>query len=268
VCISAADASSKLEGSLENNVLQTVVKIPNLIAALPDVLAAVRILEKLVARKLDTATIRDILKLATSTNLQANFVWRPYKDLLIKFLPVMAKAMPSLLETKDLGVGYGSFSYEFLKEFGRERVSFTARTKIVLDVSTSGLASAILGLDSMGLLPMPSRLWDLLPFTFLVNWYTGIGRAIRREELSSVMNFLQLYCVHTYSFVSPFTLGELDRFKASSSDSKLAGLKVYFRDVSLYYPLQKSTRFAFNIPTGTPRWDIIGSLVYQLFLSR
>jgi len=264
---STVDALGNLAGSVDNNVLQTVAKIPNISAALPDVQKAVKILGSLVKRDLSGATIRDILDLSTSTTLQASFVWRPYKDLLTKILPVFASILPVMLSDKHLQLGYGTFTYDFHKEFGRENVHLVTRTKVVVDVTLSGFWSAALSLDALGLLPRTSRVWDLIPFTFVVNWITGVNSMLDRLETLSIATCVPISYVHSYSLTSSFTGAELDALSASSAGNLEAGLKVYIRDISRYAPFPRSSRFPYGVPTSSPHWGVVASLLYQLFLS-
>lgn len=264
---STVDAIGKMEGSVNNNVLQTVVKIPDIVSALPRIGEAVRILGKLTARDLDGATLRDIFDLATSTHLQASFQWRPYYQLFTELWPKMALLLPSMLRDKHLTVGYGSFTFTINDDLGRERVTLVTRSKVVVDVTLSGLWSAGLTADALGLLPRLSRVWDLLPFTFVVNWFTGVGRILAGMESTGIQALAPSSYVHSYTLTSPFTEAELDALKASSTGSVPAGLKVYVRDKTHHPPFPRFSRFPFGVPTEFPSSGLIGSLLYQLFLS-
>lgn len=264
---STVDAFKQMTGSLDNNVLQTIAKIPEISSALPDIRAAISILGDLVSRDLSVATIRDILDLASSTVLQGNFQWRPYYELLTKYLPQILSTLSSMSELRHLEVGYGSYTFELFNKLGRQEVTLHTRSKIVMDASTSGLASAALAIDSFGLLPKVSRAWDLVPFTFVVNWFTGIGKAIERAEYSLLLATIPAFYIHSYSLTSPLTEDELESLKVTSVGSEPASLKVYYRDISVYTPFPRDSRFGFGLPQGYPNSGILGSLLYQLFFS-
>jgi hypothetical protein len=260
---STVDAFKEAEGSIDNDVLQTLVKIPGIASSLPQIREAIGILSDLVRRKVDLLTVKEILDLATSTVLQANFQWRPYKDVLFKYVPQIVSTMGALGDIKKHSIGYGSFSFKLHSELGREDVTLLTRSKIVMDASPSGLLSAILGLDSIGLLPKPSYLWDLVPFTFMVNWFTGVGKMIERAEYSLLLATIPAYFVHTYCLSSPFTETELDTLEMSNVEVRPAMLRIYYRDLSLYSPFPHDSRFGFGIPHQLPPLGSLGSLLYQ-----
>lgn len=264
---STVDALGKMEGSVNNNVLQTLYKIPEIASALPDIVAAVDILSDLAKRDLSASTIRDILDLLTSTHLQAEFQWRPYYLLLTKYLPKIVSLLSQLGQPKQLVTGYGSFSFEISNDLGREKVHLMTRSKVMVDITLSGALSAALSLDAAGLLPRFSRAWDLIPFTFMVNWVTGVGRMVADMETLGFAALVPASYVHSYTLTSPFQKGELDALGASSSGEPPAGLKVFIRDKTLYPPIPRLSRFPFGVPSRYPSAGLLGSLFYQLFVS-
>jgi len=264
---SSADAFLNAEGSLRTNVLQDLQKLPGIAKTLPQITEAVRVLEKLLGNDLSLSTLKDILDLATSTNLQANFEWRPYMDLLTKYIPEMVSTLNRLGFPPNLSVAYGSFSKDLGKSLGRESVTLVTRTKIVMDTSFSGLLSAITGLDALGLVPRPSRLWSLIPYTFVVDWFFGIGKALERAESLSLLATIPAYYVHTYHLTSPLTVDEMSSLKASSPSSVPATLEMFCRDVTVFTPFPRDSRFGFGIPSGFPNGATFGSLLWQLIFS-
>lgn len=264
---STVEAFKASEGYLGVNVLQNIAKIPSISSAIPKIREAVNILSSLVNRDLSLSTLREILDLATSTVLQANFQWRPYIELFTDYFPAMLSTLDSLGDISKNSVTRGSFRFKILSDLGRKEVALLTRTKIVMDVSPSGLMSAILGIDALGLLPKVSNLWDLIPFSFAANWFTGIGESIRRAEYLATIATIPAYFVHSYSLSSPLTEDELEFLKASSSGPLPASLRIYHRDVSLYSPFVRNSRFGFGIPTSLPSVGTVGSLLYQLIFS-
>lgn len=262
---SSVDAFKKAEGYLGVNVLQNLAKIPDIVSALPKIREALDVLGRLVRRDLSLSTIREILDLATSTNLQANFQWRPFLALITEYLPRMLATFDSLGLPTSVVKSYGQFRFKFAPgEFGRDSVTLVTRTKIVMDSSPSGLLSAALNFDALGLLPKASNLWDLLPFTFVVNWFTGIGEAIRRAEYTLLLATIPAYFVHSYTFESPLRDSELESLGMSSTGPHIASLRLYYRDKTLFNPVVRDSRFGFGIPTQLPSLGVMGSLLYQL----
>jgi hypothetical protein len=234
-----------------------------MVAVIPDLIRAVSLVGDFLGEDLSFASIRKLLSVVTSSHLQAAFQIRPFIDLLQKQLPVMISTLSHLrLPTKTITT-YGVFRHEFTNEFGRAQTTLLTRSKIVMDTSSAGLLSAVLGVDALGILPKASNLWDILPFTFVVNWFAGIGASIRRTEYSLLLATVPAYFVHSYTLTSPLSAAELDLLKMSSASPEPSSLRVYLRDVNLLSPVFRDTRFGFGIPTSLPSLGTLGSLLYQ-----
>jgi hypothetical protein len=134
-----------------------------------------------------------------------------------------------------------------------------------LDVSERSLVSCFLGWDGLGIWPKPSTLWDLVPFSFVANWFTGIGASIKRAEYATLLLDVPAYFVHTYAITSPFTDDELDTWEMSNASSKdPLSFRAYYRDVSHYSPLPRDSSFGFGLPQHLPPLGVVGALLYQI----
>lgn len=261
---STVDAFKQAEGFIGPNVLQNLQKLPGIADSFPDFQEAINVLGKILRRDLSLSTLKEILDLSTSTMLKGSFEWRPYYTLVTEYIPQLVSTLHLLGDIEKNAIGRGSFQYELHDVFGRKDVTLKTRTKLVMDASPSGLLSAVLGFDALGLLPKVSNLWDLVPFSFVANWFTGIGESIRRIEYSLLLAGIPAYFVHTYSLTSPFEGFELDILEASSPDSDPAVFKLYYRDVSLHSPMPKDSKYGFGLPKDLPPMGVFGSLLYQL----
>jgi hypothetical protein len=264
---STVDAFKQAEGYLGTNILQNLAKIPSITTALPQIKEGVALLSRILKRDLSGSTLKELLDLATSTNLQANFQWRPYIGLFTEYLPLMVSTFRSIGLPTGVSIGRGSYSKTLSNVFGRESVTVQARTKIVMDRSPNGLLSAVLAVDALGLLPKVSNLWDLVPFSFAANWFTGIGESIRRAEYTLLLATIPAYFVHSYKVTSPLTSSEQRDLGASSFGDDPASLVLYYRDVSFYCPAPHDSALGFGIPTELPPTGVLGSLLYQLIFS-
>jgi len=265
---SACDAIQSLGQGVSNNILQTVVKLPQISSAAPQIREAVQALSHIVKRDLSLATLKEILDLASSTTLQASFQWRPMLELLTTHLPTIHTLSKGMSNRAKLRVCRGSWKYTFRDGELSRPATLTTRTKIVLDESPRGLLATILGIDAFGLFPKPSNIWDLLPFTFVVNWVTGVGNSIRRAEYASILLTMPAYYVHTYTVESPFLESELLDWNLATSHSSKLSMKIVFRDISTFTPLPRNSRFAFDLPTSAPPLGVVLALLYQLVLGR
>jgi hypothetical protein len=262
---SSVDAVNKLRGGTSTDVLQTIAKLPEYKEMMPQIRRAIDVMSKILRRDISFSTIRDIIHLATSTQLQASFQWRPWVNLITKELPAIVRDWSKLFDTKELVVGHGSFRYEFPEgSLSRSNVVMTVRSKIVVDLSGNSLATGFLGIDGLGILPKPSNLWDLIPFSFVANWFTGVGAQIERVEYAALLYSLPAFFVHTYTFTAPLSEDELSDLGVQSDLLEPLSLKLYFRHVSIYSPVPSDTRFSFGAPTTLPPISVIGSLLFQL----
>lgn len=264
---STADAVLGLENSFNTNLLQNLQKLPEFTSMLPQIKEATHVLSRVFKRKLDLMTLKELFDLLTSTELQKDFQWRPLIKLLTEYLPKLSSALASFSYEGQL-IGRGSYSFNFPNgSFGRDGCHLTTRTKVVLEAGASTLLSAILGTDSLGILPKPSNIWDLVPFSFVLNWFTGVGNAMRRAEYMFLLHTLPAYFVHSYTITTPFTASELAAWNLQDVGVDRAGLRLYYRDVSLCTPVPRNSAYNFGIPTSLPPLATLGSLLYQLFIS-
>lgn len=265
---STVEALKQVQNTLDVNLVQDINELPEICESIPDFERAIKALSKVVRRDLSFATLKEIVDVATSENLRYAFGSGPTLDTFLKTLPKIVSTFSKLGVVSKHAVGYGSFTRQLTNKLGREELLLQTRTKIVLDTSFSELVSATLRIDALGILPKVSNVWDTLPFTFVVNWFTGIGSAIKRAEYLAFAATIPAYYVHTYTLTSPLSQRELDILTSSSSSAKPASLKLFYRDISLYSPIPRESSLGFDMPPGIPNWGTAGSLLYQLLFGR
>jgi hypothetical protein len=262
---SVVSAIQSIEHGTSTDVLQTVAKLPEYKSMVPKIKEAIKILSDISRKDLKASTIKEILDLAAGTILQSSFQWRPLLQLLQTELPKMVSSLSSMHDTSKLVVGRGSWNFEFPESsFGRVHSHLMTRSKIVLDVSNRSLAASLFGADAIGVLPKPSNLWDLVPYSFVLNWFTGIGQSMKRAEYAILLMTIPAYYVHTYAITTPLTTEELALWSVSTSSIDPLSMKVFYRDVSLYTPFPMDSKFGFGIPTSLPPIGTIGALLYQM----
>ena len=214
-------------------------------------------------------SIKKVIDLMTSLRVSASFEFRPEVEFLSQDLPVLLTKWGD----RNLSLGYGSFSYDFpYGAFDRD-VKLTTHSRVVLLSPRSNFVATVLQLREHGLDPLPSRLWHIIPFSFVVDWVTGMGARIERaEDLllnagSPIINIVHSYTVETVlsedeveSALPGTTINLLD----SAGPLEMRG---YFRDVSRYFPPFRRSRFDFGLPTGFPDGSLVASFVWQLLFS-
>lgn len=143
------------------------------------------------------------------------------------------------------------------------------RSKVRLKEHPDSLLTAAIGLDSVGLLPTGSAVWDTIPGSFLVDWFFPVGDAVSMvEKQAKVLLLGCTYCVHTISIEHRFsdevlaTLGYADSGDAASGG---VGYRKFVRTVDRRVPILGPTRLPVLRQPGIPDFGIAGSLIYKSF---
>lgn len=182
------------------------------------------------------------------------------------------KAGPIVQSLRDGGfhtpvTGHGSFTFN-IPDDGfyplYSGMSVTARTKVRFKYGNSSLMIAMLGARAVGLLPTLSNLWDLIPRSFMVDWFTNIGGKL--DLADSQLWALALEVVGTTSSLTiewpiPGTILSANNCRPVTPPK----LVRYHRTVSPRVPSYFPTRYDFLPPEGLPDWKTVGALVYKQF---
>jgi hypothetical protein len=116
-----------------------------------------------------------------------------------------------------------------------------------------------------GILPSFSQVWDLLPFSFVADWFTGIGNYLDMFDSSLIyMGLAVEYTVISHKFIWEFPddVG-FHHYAVGDSDMLGAGYKVFNRYVLDGLPNLTPTRFPI-FGSGIPSWVTAGSLAFQV----
>lgn len=263
--LSSADAMTNLASSPRKDVLQTLVKLNNITSQLPQIGEAVSLVRRIANR--DLSSITDILNFLSHLRLQQAFQWRPEFDLLVSYLPKIPELMLSFDHTdSNRLVGRGEMSHNFaIGPDVLRACSMTVRTKIVVSDDISPPLAAYLKADGLGILPSPANLWDIVPYSFVVNWFTNMGERIRTlGEASNLWLLNPIVIVHSFKLTSAFTEDELNAMSIRAAPgTEPLYMKIYHREVSRFVSSPFTSKFDFQAPTTTPDWSVVASLLWQ-----
>jgi len=260
---STVDAFTNATSYLGTNVLQNLQKIPDLGKTLPKLKEALSIISQIVRKDVSLMTIREVLDLLSTTQLQAAFQWRPYAELVTKYFPDLLQFLAASRYQSSLTIGRGRFDHILSHpSFGIDSVNLVARTKLVMDSSPLRLMSAVMDIDSLGLLPKPSNLFDLVPYSFVFNWFTGASNALRRAEYSLIMSDIPAYYVHSYSLTQRLSDEAMDYIGVDSLERPINNY--FIRDLSVFTPKITDSRFGFGIPDKLPPLGTMAALLFQV----
>lgn len=86
--------------------------------------------------------------------------------------------------------GFQTVSAGSIKEAVVDDISFTLEQhlKLGVDNEDSRVQSLLTGLENMGVMPNVSNLWQLVPYSFVVDWFVGIGPMLESYDSNSRLN--------------------------------------------------------------------------------
>lgn len=263
---SASDALSKHIEVLSANHLENLSQLAGLLSILPNLSKLPRIVSKLT--KGDPSAIVEAIDYVTDALIKFRFAQSPTVGDAIELATTdVLGELKSLLQSKTYTL-YGDFFWEFPEVdnyMGDGRLVLATRSKINITVDMSTLLANYLTLNAMGVLPSLANVWETLPFSFIVDWFTNMD-----DRLESVDNQLLWMCVrtnwslHSYKvsyFPSESMLSSYG-LESPNSDEPFR-ITAYFRELSLIMPLLRESKFDFLAPNRGPDPLIVGALTWQ-----
>jgi len=122
------------------------------------------------------------------------------------------------------------------------------RSKMVLNRSQAVVLAWALALDEVGLLPNLTRGYDLIRFSFVLDWFTSLGDRLSDIDKMSLRFAVDVsYYVHSFYYVYTPTADFLARYMCTSSGFRLTKIERY---VSRFNPMLKESEYDFHPPRG------------------
>lgn len=270
--ISTVSALEALEGGLTTNLIEQVSQLSGLPDYIPRLSNSLEILRSFKRGDIPS-TIGGVIDLAAELRLRYAFSYAPDLDFLVTELPRVGSLVESLFGNgTEVVVARGDFDFQFPSgEFGRDFSTLTTRTKVVAKRDNDSVLAKVLGIDSLGLLPGPANTWDLIPLSFVLDWFTNVRDRIRSVESTALLIAMgPSYFVHSFKVESPFTPTELERLRVQPEYIQgvpfdTPRLKWYVRQVSRYIPPFREGRYDFFMPSRPPSWMTAGALAWKLW---
>jgi hypothetical protein len=266
--LAASDAFDKYLTVLQGSNLQTLVKLPGILELLPDLGPLMETLAK--ASRGDVSAVKDLIDLLTKLILQYQFTVRPLQKLADQISDKDISSMLQALTHSRTAVIYGGFHYTFTdnENFfhdGSLVLDTQAKVKVHFDISTS--MALMLSANSLGILPTLSRLWSLVPFSFVIDWFTNMSKRLHLvDNQITFATFGISWCLYSYKLTYYPSPEALSTFGLKSYlDDKPFGISVYRRELSRLMPRLRDSKFDFLRPTSRPDSLTVGALIWQLF---
>lgn len=163
-----------------------------------------------------------------------------------------------------LQVVRGSFDYTFDREYasyvGEGSLTLKTRSKIVLN-GLSPLPELLIGAGSVGFKPTLANLWDLVPFSFVADWFFNLSDRYADIDSAVLLHLVgPSYYVHSYKVVYTPSLDELT-WAGLGIQSQIRAAR-FIRDVSRITPVPRETKIDFRAPPSLQKRLVsIGALL-------
>lgn len=265
---SASAALEEFVGVIKANHVENLSQLSGLLKLLPDLAPLARIAAKAV--KGDPSAIKDLIDVITDAILAFRFAVAPTGGDAAELARAdIQKELDKLLRPQTTTI-YGKFEWEFPDEHnftadfdGQLVLETRSKVRVHLDMST--LLVNLLTANSVGLLPTLSRVWESLPFTFVVDWFTNMDDRLAAVDNQLLWAVIRTdWCLHSYSVIyypSPAELA-LYGLKTVEGDDRF-GIKMYLREFTRCTPVLRDSKYDFLSPTNGPDPVTVGSLVWQ-----
>jgi hypothetical protein len=196
---SASDAMESILPRLENNYLETISEIRTILQPLTWPKTFLAFLRRNV--KKSPNAVRDILETVADYNIAYSFGLAPNiraaMELRDDLLPILEKLTDGSL--CGPGTYHGKRVWENLIIIGDDRpVNLRAGTKVSLNIHADSILPYILPADTLGFLPTLSRLWEVVPWSWLIDYGFNVKELLRLIDVSTFQLLADInYSVNT-----------------------------------------------------------------------
>lgn len=269
--LSTVDAIDKYLVNMRINQLEAISDLRSLLGLVDIVQLFQRV--RSIKRDIGVSLLRDIIDILSSAELAWSFSVRPTisdtekivdkaqsfrrryygKNSLFTFNTIYGKT-----QLDDIGDFFGVF----------QDMTLTVRSKVRLRFADDSLLAYAMPYRSLGILPSLSAVWEIIPFSFVVDWIFPVNDHLSMADLSHLFSCLELdLSVHSilyeYEFPDDILIEHgIDRLEGSDSDGIV--YRYYDRFPLDRLPIAAPSRLTSDISPSFPDWETVGSLIYQL----
>lgn len=265
--LAACDALDSNVEILKANHLQNLQHLKDVLSLIPDVGKLGEVTARLA--KGDFTAIPLAIDAITELILQWRFQQSPLLSAYQELAPIDVRKRISDLLAPQTYTWRGKFVYQFEDDnlMVDGKLSLVTRCKINLSFDASTALPAILAANSVGLLPNLSRLWSLVPFSFVVDWFTNESARLKAvdNQILFATAFRVHYCVYSYELTWLIDEKELAFHNLVNLDeADPLRITLYEREVSRYMPCLRNSKHDFLRRKHGPDPITVGSLLFQL----
>ena len=264
VMMSFVDAAKKLNAFRSNyiEVIGESEELLHLAPSIKDALAA--FMHARDGNLIDAAlSVGDFL---SSTYLLASFGWRPAVSNSRELLEKAKRVGDSFKILSAARTVNGKFSYDFSQSYkGYSGLHLKTRSKVRFRGVDEGFVLQAMKLDSIGLLPSSSNLWDLLPFSWLADYFVNLGTRLTVVDsiILAILNGIE-FATHSYEISGNIPVSFLNQNELIGDTLAPPTFSVYFREVSRVVPLLFDSKIDYGANPYGPDNLILASLLWQI----
>jgi hypothetical protein len=271
---STADGLRRHVNLLQNNYLEDLSELGELGKLLPTLAPIARLYKDIKSMNLINAGV-SFLDVLTGTKLWYEYGLknsaRSVEELATKFDATVSKlSSAGYWGYNDV---YGKFSFELpAGRYGCSTPHLLSHTRSTVSFDGSMLLTAILGSNALGLAPNLSNAWDLVPFSFVADWFFNIGGRLEDIDTRGLMFLLpHVVSVHSIRIVDEFPDSLLEALDLSTTEPHGSGeypsFRFYRRIISKWLAPLRISEYDFRSASGITDVPTAGSLVYQIIRS-
>lgn len=241
------------------------------LAELRDVIPHVDIVRALQAlkgmKKKPVRALVALLQLLSNVKLVYSFgiapTLRDAEDVSRKAASTMQKLLGS--STYQEQTIKGKFSFDIPDEYcgAFPGIHLSARSSIRIRIDEDSLLASILPTYALGLLPSVSNLWDIVPWSFLVDWFFPVGEVTSQLETSTLMMLAKTsYSTHSINLAWCFPDDYLTEYGLGNASGTDSCFRLYDRFVLSHLPTAAPTNLPIYGGLGVPDWSLLGALLF------
>jgi hypothetical protein len=244
--LSSGNALDSAKDELSSNFLESLSEIREIHRLLPDTKPLSKMLNATKKAGLFSGTLRfaDVL---TNSYLLYKFGYQPLVGDLENVGRLLdSKADEILLRSSNGITLYGKHVFVFPSWSPLAGLTLTTRTKLRCKIPRASVIAMMLPLEQAGIAPKLSNLWDLVPFSFVVDWFANIGERISfAEGYVSLLTAKSDISVHSYTLESRLDEEGSKFVKNLSFQADEVTYRYYRREFSRFVSAPKMSKYDF-----------------------
>lgn len=262
VVIACTDALQRFWNVLKDENFQTLIGVDSYLSLGSAAVETVRELIKIFRTRFSFRSAKKLVSVWADWKLKHSYQFGPD-----------AKAIGEVVEKHDVllqrlyGKGFfgdrtlrGSHKFDLSDYVDYPETTVTAHGKVRIRVSYDTFLSMLASLGAVNLIPTTEALWDNLPFTFVLDWFTSIGDKAKFADSLPLLLIFNVISVTT-SITVESSLDTVDLGVPHFGGT----MRVFRRKATDRIPDLTNSKHEMFPPPGTKDYSTLGALLWAVF---